>query len=222
MNLLAIDSADGQASVALLRGEDMILRVNHNTRDSLSWMQQQVEELRSEFGAWSQLDALACGVGPGGFTGVRVAVGYVQGLALSTALPCIAVNSLDALAWRLHASGQRGAAWVALDARMNELYAARYQLLDRPQRKGDLQLLAADALIDQLSDKPICAGPGFEAWPQHYAKATSAGLVLDAAAVALAASHAGLKQACTADELQPVYVRNQVAKTLAQRRAERA
>ncbi len=222
MNVLAIDSADGQASVALMRNDEMILRVNHDTRDSLSWLQQQVEELRGEFGAWSQLDALACGVGPGGFTGVRVAVGYVQGLALSTTLPCIAVNSLDALAWRLHAKGHRGAAWVALDARMNELYAAHYQLEETPQREGPLQLLAADALVDQLSGNPQCAGPGFEAWPQHYAKVTTAGLVLDAAAVALAASHAGLNQACSAAELQPVYLRNQVAKTLAQRRAERA
>ena len=222
MNLLAIDSADGQASVALMRGDDVTLRVNHNTRDSLSWLQQQVEELRAQFGAWSQLDALACGVGPGGFTGVRVAVGYVQGLALATALPCIAVNSLDALAWRLHQNGHRGTAWVALDARMNELYAARYQLMNTPQRDGGLQLLGADALRDQLGDEPVCAGPGFEAWPQHYAEVTTSGLVLDAAAVALAASHAGLEQACNAAELQPVYLRNQVAKTLAQRRAERA
>lgn len=221
MNLLVVDSADGQASVALLQGDALDLRVNQDTRDSLSWLQQQVEALRQTFTDWSMLDALVCGVGPGGFTGVRVAVGYVQGLGLATGLPCLPVNSLDALAWRLYLDGARGPAWIALDARMNQLYAARYNLAQGPQREGDLQLLDADALVDQLSPDCLFAGPGFEAWPEHYAQHTHAGLRLDAAAVALAARHMGLDAAGPAAELQPLYLRNQVAKTLAERRAEK-
>lgn len=219
MNLLAIDSADGQASVALLHNGAWTLRINQQTRDSLSWMQAQVDDLRATFGQWSNLDALACGVGPGGFTGVRVAVGYVQGLSLATGLPCIAVNSLDAMAWRLHEEGVRGEAWIALDARMNELYAARYLLEQVPHRPDDLQLVGAEALVGHVKRESVLAGPGFEAWPQHYAGQTRSGLTLDAGAVALAALHGGTKQTCDAAKLQPIYLRNQVAKTLAERRA---
>ena len=78
-----------------------------------------------------ELDAVAFGAGPGAFTGLRCACAVAQGLAFGAGIPVVAVDSLmlvaqDARAWLQH-HGRR-ALWVAMDARMDEVYAARYVL----------------------------------------------------------------------------------------------
>ncbi len=220
MKLLALDSADGACSIAFWNEGDCELRHNTVIKDSLSWMAAQVAELRQELGEdWSELDGIACCVGPGGFTGVRVAVAYAQGLGMATGLPVLGVSSLDALALRLAQYSTAAECWVALDARMGELYAAHYRRHPKGPwaRLGDERLLKPEALL--IDAAAVVAGPGFEAWPERFGSQTVAGVRLDAAAVAQWASTRPVTDWPPAQALQPRYLRNEVAQTLAQRQA---
>lgn len=216
--ILAMESADGRCSVALLRDGAGTLRINTEMRDSLSWMMQQVAELKREhFGSWSGLDGIACCVGPGGFTGVRVAVGYAQGLGIASGLPVAPVSSLDALAWQLGDTDHDGRLWVALDARMGELYAACYQRGAGGlwQRQGDERLGSAAALADEIRENDILAGPGFESCEGLDGVRRIQGIRLDAGAVAACARCADDWR--PAGRVLPRYLRHNVAQTLVER-----
>lgn len=223
MKLLAVESADGAASLAYADGQTQTLQRNAQMRDSLSWFMAQAEQLRTaHFGAFKQLDALACCTGPGGFTGVRVAVGYVQGLGLASGVPCIGISSLDAMAASSALAelplAQDKPLWLALDARMNELYLAPYGWKQgRWQRQGEMALWGLEQARERIEPDAQLAGPGFQAWPGLFGAQTHEGISLDAAGVLAAAQQVGPQAACPAAQLQPVYLRNQVAKTLAQR-----
>jgi tRNA threonylcarbamoyl adenosine modification protein YeaZ len=74
----------------------------------------------------ADLDGLAFGRGPGGFTGVRIAVGVIQGIALGTGLKVVAVSSLAALAQAVLREHGASQVITAMDARMGEVYYAAY------------------------------------------------------------------------------------------------
>ena len=132
MNLIALETSTHLLSVALwqdghLRQRSQ-LRPNGGSELVLPW----VHQLLAEAGlTLSQLDGLALGVGPGGFTGLRLACGIAQGLAYGADLPVLPVSSLAAVALEAGADqGDGTRLYVCLDARMNEVYSATYQLHD--------------------------------------------------------------------------------------------
>lgn len=227
MNLLAFESADGACSLAYHDGVSTRLIRNTEIRDSLSWLREQVDGLRqAHFPDWGALDGLVCCTGPGGFTGVRVAVGYVQGLGLATGLPVLGVSSLDAMACKVETLTCAASVWVAMDARMGELYAAHYQRAagqEKLQREGPMQLLTPHAVAARLAPKDELWGPGFLAHAAEFDRVPKSGLELDAAGVMRSALSADMVQAWPAAEaLEPVYLRNQVAETIAQRASRKA
>ncbi|MGJ8669414.1 MAG: tRNA (adenosine(37)-N6)-threonylcarbamoyltransferase complex dimerization subunit type 1 TsaB [Oceanococcus sp.] len=222
MKILAVESADGAASIAYADQDEIVVLRNEEMRDSLSWFIEQVEMLRQHyFHSFDQLDALACCIGPGGFTGVRVAVGYIQGIGIATGHSCIGVSSLDAMAagqGRVLAEGAEDC-YLALDARMKELYFAKFHRAPDGglQRDGEIELLGVAEARDRVELSSPVAGTGFEAWPQEFQNQTQQGIRLDAAGVLLEARRMGLAAAVPAAQLQPVYLRNNVAKTLVER-----
>jgi tRNA threonylcarbamoyladenosine biosynthesis protein TsaB len=88
----------------------------------------------------SSVDAFAVTVGPGAFTGVRVGIAFVKGLALATGRPVIALSSLELLA--MNASGSELPVCAMFDARKGEVYAALYDL------KSGMKLLRPESAID--------------------------------------------------------------------------
>ncbi|CAM2809615.1 tRNA (adenosine(37)-N6)-threonylcarbamoyltransferase complex dimerization subunit type 1 TsaB [Vibrio mytili] len=125
--ILAIDTSTENCSVALLVNDQVISRSEIAPRDHTKKVLPMVDEVLKEAGLTLQeLDALAFGRGPGSFTGVRIGIGIAQGLAFGAELPMIGVSTLAAMAqgsFRLHAAKDIA---VAIDARMSEVYWARY------------------------------------------------------------------------------------------------
>ncbi|WIM06188.1 MAG: tRNA (adenosine(37)-N6)-threonylcarbamoyltransferase complex dimerization subunit type 1 TsaB [Candidatus Nitricoxidivorans perseverans] len=222
MNLLALETSTRRLSVALWRDGDLSERSedmpNGGSERLLPW----VNELLAEAGLrLSDLDGIAFGAGPGGFTGLRLAAGCVQGLAYGLDLPVLGVCTLETLAQQCG----EGKVFACLDARMSEVYSAAYVdgIEALPPSVGSAGSVAAppgggwtgagdgfavhgDALAARLGDSMIACRP--DVFPT-------------AAAVArLAAPRFERGEGARgADMAAPLYVRDKVALTTAERLA---
>jgi len=225
--ILAIETSSETASCALLHGATLhgatlTSRESSGVRTHSQSILPMVQELLAEAGVTlSQCDAIAFGAGPGSFTGVRTACGIAQGLAYGAGLPVVSLVTLDAMA--LACRQQSGASDVlaVLDARMGEVYWAQYrgeQLVAGPA------LCAPGELAPLATDGPLTAcGNGFSAYPDAFANLPCAqgALVeimphaLQLVQLAVAALDAGA--GVPAAQAQPLYLRNKIAYTSAER-----
>jgi tRNA threonylcarbamoyladenosine biosynthesis protein TsaB len=156
--ILAIDTSTLTASVAITNGTlaDGVVRavfswrgaVSHSSR-LLTVVEMVMAEAQIGFG---QLAGLAVGLGPGSFTGLRIAMATVKGLAVATGLPLYGASSLDVLAAAIAGDWQ---VCAVLDARKQEIYAGRYRLVfgRPPQRLGDIVAIKPET-IGALVDAP--------------------------------------------------------------------
>jgi tRNA threonylcarbamoyladenosine biosynthesis protein TsaB len=123
VNLLAIETSGEFCSLALARGETVFARHFPAGKRQAELALDTLEDLLREAQlALDVLEGIAYGEGPGAFTGLRVACGLTQGLALARSLPVVGVGTLEALA---EESGE-GKVVACLDARMGEVYHAAY------------------------------------------------------------------------------------------------
>lgn len=135
LKLLAFETATEACSVAVWNDGEVLERYELAPRRHAELALPWADALLAEAGvAKSQLDAIAVGRGPGAFTGVRLAVGIAQGIALALDRPVLPVSTLAALAMRAGA----GRVVAAIDARMGEVYVGAFQ------RDGD-SMVALDA-----------------------------------------------------------------------------
>ncbi|MFZ5654989.1 MAG: tRNA (adenosine(37)-N6)-threonylcarbamoyltransferase complex dimerization subunit type 1 TsaB [Pseudomonadota bacterium] len=143
--LLAIETSGDLCSVALGARDGTIERQVAEVRGHNRLLLPAIDQLLAESGCrLSQLDAIAVGVGPGSFTGLRIGVGVAQGLAFGAGVGVIAVSSLAALAQAGVRSGALGPAAIALtliDARMGQVYWGLYQ-----RAGGQVTALSEDRL----------------------------------------------------------------------------
>jgi tRNA threonylcarbamoyladenosine biosynthesis protein TsaB len=225
MNLLAIETATEACSVALwcdgVLRERFEVAPRRHTELVLPW----ADALLAEAGiAKTQIDVIACGRGPGAFTGVRLAVALTQGLALALDRPVVAVSTLAALAFAANAAPGE-AVLAAIDARMGEVYLAAFE-----REPEDVRLLGSEHLLRPVAASPdpsrrwIGVGTGFDA--EQGALRTALGSTVarvDAAALPHAAAVARLAVQAYArgeivapERLEPAYLRDKVALTLAE------
>lgn len=179
------------------------------------------------------LDAIVFGAGPGSFTGLRTACSVAQGLALGAQRPVLPVNSLLAVAEdaRLRTQPQAVALEVLalLDARMDEVYAAWFGWQGGQwQPRGDIQLCKPEALrVDERVQ--LLAGNVFTVYPGRVEQALGANVrpcvaALPSAQALLRLAPVLLQQgaAVAPEGALPLYVRDKVAKTTAERLQEKA
>ncbi len=98
--LLAFDTSAAHCAAALLSGDRVVTRVDEMAKGQAEHLMPMLEEMLANNGlAWSDLDAIAVGVGPGNFTGIRIALSAARGLALGLGKPAIGVNGFEARAF---------------------------------------------------------------------------------------------------------------------------
>lgn len=127
--VLAMESATEIGSVALMQACGTITSATAISGQSHSSQLLPIaQSLLDEAGlSWSSLSGLAVGVGPGSFTGIRIACGIAQGLSLGIDRPCCPVSSFEACAyawWSTQPHGQRVQFLISFDARLGERFAA--------------------------------------------------------------------------------------------------
>ncbi|MCZ4269621.1 tRNA (adenosine(37)-N6)-threonylcarbamoyltransferase complex dimerization subunit type 1 TsaB [Tritonibacter mobilis] len=116
---LGFDTSSAHCAAALLRGDSVLAqRREEMAKGQAERLMPLLEELLTEGGVtWADLDAIAVGIGPGNFTGIRISVSAARGLALGLDVPAIGVSSLEAQAF-----GQEKPVISSLDARRDHLY----------------------------------------------------------------------------------------------------
>jgi len=161
----------------------------------------------------SELDAIAFGAGPGSFTGLRIACGLAQGLALPRGLPVIGIPTLEALAEECGA--ERVVA--CLDARMHEVYYAALEKRGGWRYIVPTQCVAPDAAQPPPGDGWAGCGSGFAVFPSFLRNKITAmhpEIHPTALAVArLAAPRLAAGEGVDAAQAAPLYVRDKVALT---------
>jgi len=225
MKIIAIETSTEYCSVALWQ-DGVVMEKSENVGQKHSEaLIAMLDGLLQEAGIkLAQLDGIAFGEGPGSFTGVRIACGVAQGLALGANLPVIGICTLQAVA---QGSG-KDKVIAALDARMAEVYFAVYE-----KREGAWQTVCAPCLC-LPQDAPAVTGEGWQGAGSGFAAhgevlqarydgqldAVDAACVPQAAAIAeLAAPLFAAGRGLDAAQAMPLYLRDKVALKTSERQA---
>jgi tRNA threonylcarbamoyladenosine biosynthesis protein TsaB len=222
--LLAIETSSELASCALLVGAAITTRESSGVRTHSQAILPMVQELLAAAQIkLAEVDAIVFGAGPGSFTGVRTACGIAQGLAFGAGLPVLPLVTLDAMALACRDATGASEVLVVLDARMGEVYWAQYRYADGWHTVVAPALCAPEAVTPLAAVGLVACGNGLTAYPAAFADSPFApGALVDIApharelvrlgAVALAAG-----QGVDAAAAQPLYLRNKIAYTSAER-----
>ncbi|MCW4149534.1 tRNA (adenosine(37)-N6)-threonylcarbamoyltransferase complex dimerization subunit type 1 TsaB [Halomonas sp. 18H] len=226
--LLALDASSSACSAALLRRreeapDELVSRFELAPRTHTQRLLPMVDEVLGEAGlSPGDLDAVAYGRGPGSFTGLRIAAGAAQGLAFGLDRPLLGISTLQSLALGAHRRHHYRYLVTALDARMGEVYAACWRCF-----QGRVEALSDEAVLPPAQlylpaghDDHDWVGVG-SGWtlqtdmpaPTQVAMSLSLpDIEVTAEDMALLAADAfAAGEGRAAHEVQPVYLRDQVA-----------
>lgn len=223
MKVLALETSTDFGSCALLLGDSVSERICPPGRPHSETLLPLVRELMAEHGiAFAQLDAIAFGVGPGAFTGLRVACGVAQGLAVAADLPVVPVCGLEAMA----AAVGESRVLSLLDARMGEVYAAAYERGEAGyELQGEIRVGAPEMLELPEGTGWVACGNAPAAYPVLAGRLSAAGIVVRSGILPQAALVARLAERRPGAAIDPalaapLYVRDKVAKTIRERLGE--
>jgi tRNA threonylcarbamoyladenosine biosynthesis protein TsaB len=250
MQVLAFDTSTETLSVALsFRDHTWCWDGEGGAQASVRLIPQILQMLGEAGCALADVDAIAFGQGPGAFTGLRTACSVAQGLAFAAGKPVLALDSLMIVAQAtlgtllsgttlqdLRTLSKLNQVWVAMDARMGEIYAACYSAQPTAQQGMQWQTMSAPALYTPAALheqwktlSPSCVVGSALQVPALTAVLTHQPSWLPdepasraAALIPLAQSLWNEGGALDAAQALPTYVRNKVALTVAERQAPRA
>lgn len=207
--ILAVDSSSVTAAAALCHRDGTVVRSSflHNGLTHSETLLPMIQQVLGGTPV-AQLDAIAVTVGPGSFTGVRIGVATVKGLAFDAQVPCIAVSALEAVAYNF--LDENAVICVVMDARRGQFYNALFRVQD-----GQVERLCPDRAVDGAAlaaqlrgyNRVIVAGDGAQVFAPMYPDGQVAGeqqQYVTGAGVALAAQK---QNTMPAAGLMPVYLR---------------
>ena len=232
MKILAVDTATEACSAALYIDGEIQERFEIAPREHTRLLLPMVDSLMAEAELRpQQLDAIAFGCGPGSFTGGRIATGVMQGIAYGAELPVVPVSTLAAISQACLQKTAHDTIFTAVDARMSEIYWAVYQR----DTEGYAQLVGKEKVqpaieVDALQLTGYGIGSGWQAYEQVLTERLGEQLIgFDASYLPHAAQIALLGavgvqrgQTVPVEQAMPVYLRDKVAKTTAEREAQKA
>lgn len=217
MKILAVDTATQSCSVAVVSEKTIIAEYSVNHKDTHSrFVLGMIDDiLKICHLAVKELDGFGVTIGPGSFTGLRIGLSTVKGLALAVGKPVAGISSLEALAYAV--SGTKGLICPMLDARRNEVYTGRYRFRDMTLiNELPPQAVSPDIAVENIDEPCIFVGDGAIAYEdlirnnlgrlavfanlfQHTIRASSVGL--------MAIERFMAKDTDGPDRLKPVYIR---------------
>lgn len=218
MKILAIDSSAKSASASIIENEKVLCEfyINSGLTHSETLMPMIKDLLTVTNTEINTIDAFAVSTGPGSFTGIRIGISSVKGMAFALNKPCISVSTLEAIAY--NAINFEGIICPVMDARCNQVYNAIFKIKD-----GKLERLVKDRaiLIDDLflglskyNEKVIFIGDGADlcynkSWKNFDAVLADESVKYQTAkSVALLARKMFLdKKSILASDLVPTYLR---------------
>ena len=166
MITLAFDSVAKIASVALCDGERVLAQYSiDNGMTQSELLLPMAESILSSVGlSFSDVELYACTTGPGSFTGVRIGVSLIKGLAFGKNTPCVSVSSLESLAE--NAAGLCGVIIPVMDARRSQVYCAIFESdgkgLTRVSEDMAIPLTTLKELLEKYEGTPIyLVGDGY-------------------------------------------------------------
>jgi tRNA threonylcarbamoyladenosine biosynthesis protein TsaB len=151
LTILALETSAKAASCAVMKDGRLFCESfsDAGLQHSQTLMPMLKAMLESSAVALGDIESFAVSAGPGSFTGVRIGVAAVKGLALAKDAPCAGISSLEALAYnaRMH----KGLALPVMDARRNEFYAALFRCGgEKPERLTEDMAIGAEKLMEKL------------------------------------------------------------------------
>lgn len=216
MNILVIDTATEACSVALQYQGKSYQQFEVCPQQHSQRLLPMVDDVLKQAGVkLQQLDYLGFGRGPGSFTGVRIATGMIQGLALGTDLPVIGISTMATMAQQKHQQTAAKHVAVAIDARMDEVYFGLYAETD-----GVMSALVEEQVLPPEQALAVMAefehsfelvGTGWQAYESLSTLInTDVDVLYPCAEYMLPLAEAIKEQAVAVEDIQPVYLRDKV------------
>jgi tRNA threonylcarbamoyladenosine biosynthesis protein TsaB len=228
--ILAIETATEACSAALAIGNDIITRFKIAPREHTKLILTMMDEVLAESEmTLAQVDAVAFSRGPGAFTGVRIATGVAQGVALSIDKPLLPISTLAAIAQQIYEEEGATQCLATLDARMGEVYWGRYSVQDEVVMLQEDEVVSKPEVLQAVSahyPDSVFAGSGWDAYEEQFESASlhtlkKAHNILPSAhyIARLAVTDYLQGKAVAIEQAQPIYLRDKVAQTIAERSA---
>jgi tRNA threonylcarbamoyladenosine biosynthesis protein TsaB len=209
MHVLAVDTTTARGSVALLDGEAVVEEVRVTAAEGHSrWLFPAIERLLRGIGGARSAFGLAVTLGPGSFTGVRVGIATVQGLALGAGRPCVGFSTLDVLASLAEPSS--GPVVAIMDAWRGEVYA---RVFEGGEAQGPTFGGPVEEVASALPERAVLVGDGVarhaerlrELRPHAQLQGEEAFLAVPLGRMGNAALRAG--RGAGPEALEPLYIR---------------
>ncbi len=162
--VMGLDSAGPVAALAIVAGGRVISEIAHSAASHGAELPAAVEELLHRAGTnLRDIRGIAAGIGPGSFTGLRVGLSYVKGLAMALGCSLVGVPTFDSLALKaqeyLPPLPPKGTLCVVMDARRGEVYAGLYRIVsDGLEKVSEPSVISLPRLVLQLPAEAILAG----------------------------------------------------------------
>ena len=216
MLILALESSAKAASAALMEDESLIAQYSQcsgltHSRTLLPMVEDMLKNTEKKI---ADVDLIAVAHGPGSFTGIRIGVSTVKGLAWASDKKCVGVSTLEAMAW--HGVSAGGLICPVMDARRSQVYNALFETDGdgRPVRLTEDRAVSLAELAGELKDyecAPLLVGDGAKLTYDYLTNEGIACRIAPANLLYQSAWGVGMaalgREAGSADDLLPVYLR---------------